>query len=292
VPRDHGHGTLGRVMHGKTCLITGANAGIGRETVAGLAAQGARVLMVCRDGDRGEDARKKILTRVPGAALDLIKADLSTIGAVRNLVRDVSSLTDRLDVLVSNAGVLNVRRTTTADDLEMTFAVNHLAPFVLVNGLLDLLRRSQPARVVIVSSNAHYSGSIRFDDLQANRGYSGWKAYTQSKLANVLFAAELDRRVRADEVTVNSLHPGVVATKLLLRRVVPPWLARPWTITPEQGAKTSVYLASSDDVHAVSGRYFDDCQEKEPSTEARDQGVAERLWMESEQITEEKVRNT
>lgn len=279
-------------MHGKTCLITGANAGIGRETVAGLAAQGARVLMVCRDGDRGEDARRKILARVPGAALDLIKADLSTIGAVRNLVREVSSLTDRLDVLVSNAGLLNVRRTTTADDLETTFAVNHLAPFVLVNGLLDLLRRSQPARVVIVSSNAHYSGSIRFDDLHANRGYSGWKAYTQSKLANVLFAAELARRVRADEVTVNSLHPGVVATKLLLRRVVPPWLARPWTITPEQGAKTSVYLASSDDVHAVSGRYFDDCQEKEPSTEARDQGVAERLWIESEQITEEKVRNT
>ncbi|TFG66311.1 MAG: SDR family oxidoreductase [Gemmatimonadales bacterium] len=279
-------------MRGKTCLITGANAGIGREATAGLAAQGARILMVCRDIDRGEAARSNILARVPGAELELIQADLSTIGAVRNLVRDVSRHTDRLDVLVSNAGQFNTRRTITADGLETTFAVNYLAPFILVNGLLDLLRRSQPARVVVVASGAHYRGTIRFDDLQANHGYGGWKAYTQSKLANVLFAAELARRVGAGEVTVNSLHPGSVATKLLLRGIVPPWLARPWTITPEQGAKTSIHLASSETVSRVSGRYFENCREKEPSVEARDLGVAERLWTASDEIIEQKVHNT
>jgi NAD(P)-dependent dehydrogenase (short-subunit alcohol dehydrogenase family) len=274
-------------MRGKTCLITGANAGIGRETTAGLALQGARILMVFRNIDRGEAARSHLLARVPGADLELIQADLSTIGGVRNLVRDVLRHTDRLDVLVSNAGLLNTRRTMTTDGLETTFAVNHLAPFILVNGLLDLLRRSQPARVVLVASAAHYSGAIMFDDLQqANRRFSGWKAYTQSKLANVLFAAELARRVRAEEVTVNSLHPGVVATKLLLRGLVPPWLVRRWVVTPEQGAATSIYLASSEDVSRVSGRYFDNSREKEPSAEARDPEVAKRLWAVSEEIIE------
>jgi len=278
---------LGGVMRGKTCLITGANAGIGRETTAGLAVQGARILMVCRNIDRGEAARSHLLARVPGADLELIQADLSTIGGVRNLVRDVLRQTDRLDVLVSNAGLFNTRRTMTADGLETTFAVNHLAPFILVNGLLDLLRRSQPARVVLVASAAHYSGAIMFDDLQqANRRFSGWKAYTQSKLANVLFAAELARRVRAEEVTVNSLHPGAVATKLLLRGLVPPWLVRRWVVTPEQGAATSIYLASSEDVSRVSGRYFDNSREKEPSAEARDPEVAKRLWAVSEEIIE------
>lgn len=248
--------------------------------------------MVCRDVDRGEAARDDVRSRVPGAELDLIQADLSTIAAVRNLVQQITRQTDRLDVLVSNAGLVTMRRKTTADGLEMTFAVNHLAPFVLVNGLLDLLRRSQPARVVVVASAAHSSGVINFADLQARRGFSGLKVYAQSKLANVLFAAELARRVSAREVTVNSLHPGLVATKLLLRGIVPPWLSRPWTITPEQGAKTSIYLASSEDVSQVSGRYFDNCNVKQPSTEARDLSVAERLWTVSENIIEEKTRLT
>jgi NAD(P)-dependent dehydrogenase (short-subunit alcohol dehydrogenase family) len=283
---------LGGVMRGKTCLITGANAGIGRETTAVLASQGARILMVCRDDHRGETARDEILARVPGAQLELIQADLSTIGAVRKLVLDVSRLTNRLDVLVSNAGLFSPRRTTTADGFETTFAVNHLAPFILVNGLMDLLRRSQPARVVVVASGAHYRGTMKFEDLQLSQGYGGWKAYTQSKLANVLFAAELSRRVDAEKVTVNSLHPGSVATKLLLRGIVPPWLVRRWTITPEEGAKTSIYLASSENVSRVSGRYFDKCQEKEPSAEASDQTVAERLWAASEEIIGEKASTT
>ena len=283
---------MGRVMRGKTCLITGANSGIGRESTAGLAAQGARILMVCRDAGRGEAARNDILARVPGAELELILADLSTIGAVRRLVREVSTRADHLDVLLSNAGLFNARRRVTPDGLEMTFAVNHLAPFILVNSLLDLVRSSSSARIVVVASAAHYRGTIRFDDLQSNHGYGGWKAYTQSKLANVLFALELARRLRREEITVNCLHPGVVATKLLLRGIVPGWLARPWTVTPQQGAMTSIYLSSSEEVRGISGRYFEDCKEKEPSAEARDLTVAQRLWTVSEEIIEEKVRNT
>lgn len=279
-------------MRGKTCLITGANAGIGKETAAGLAARGARILMVCRDAGRGAAAAQEIRTRVPGADLEVLQADLSTSLAVQALVRDVTSRIERLDILISNAGVFHARRRTTPDGLEVTFAVNHLAPFVLVNGLLDLLRASQPARIVVVASNAHFKGTMRFDDLNAEDRYGGWRAYTQSKLANVLFARQLAERLQSDDVTVNSLHPGVVGTKLLLRGIVPPWLARPWTITPEQGAQTPIFLASSEEVRGVSGRYFDDCQETEPSEEARDPEVAARLWDVSRRIVEEKTRGT
>lgn len=272
-------------MRGKTCLVTGANAGIGKETASGLAARGARVLMACRDRGRGERAMDEIGRRVPGAELELLLADLSRLGEVRGLVSDVERRADRLDVLVSNAGVYSARRRETEDGYEQTFAVNHLAPFVLVRGLLDLLRRSAPARVVVVASAAHFRGTIAFEDLHAERRrYSGWRAYSQSKLANVLFAAELARRVPAAEVTANSLHPGVVATKLLLRGLVPRWLARPWTITPEEGAETPLYLATSPEVEAVSGEYFDDCAPREPSVEARDPEIAARLWTVSEEL--------
>ena len=272
-------------MRGKTCLVTGANAGIGKETAAGLAARGARVLMACRDRGRGERAVEEIGRRVPGAELELLLADLSRLGEVRGLVADVECRADRLDVLVSNAGVYSARRRETEEGFEQTFAVNHLAPFVLVRGLLDLLRRATPARVVVVASAAHFRGTIAFEDLHAEeRRYSGWRAYSQSKLANVLFAAELARRVPATEVTVNSLHPGVVATKLLLRGLVPTWLARPWTITPEEGAETPLYLATSPEVAEVSGRYFDDCAPREPSAEARDPEIAARLWAVSEEL--------
>lgn len=272
-------------MRGKTCLVTGANAGIGRETVVGLAAQGARVLMVCRHRGRGEEAIDDIRRRVPGADLELVLADLSRLHSVRSLVEEVEGRADRLDVLVSNAGVFNTRRRETEDGFEATFAVNHLAPFLLVNGLLDLLRASAPARVVVVASAAHSRGTIDFDDLQGERKYRGWKAYAQSKLANVLFAAELSRRLSAAEVTANSLHPGVVATKLLLRGIMPGWLARPWTITPEEGARTSVYVATAPGLEGVTGQYFDDCRPQEPSKEARDETVAARLWAVSEELT-------
>lgn len=273
-------------MRGKTCLVTGANSGIGRETVAGLAAQGARVMMVCRHRGRAEVAIEDVRRRVPGAKLDLVLADLSRPRSVHALVGEVERRTDRLDVLVSNAGLFNMRRRETEDALELTFAVNHLAPFVLVNGLLDLLRASSPSRVVVVASAAHLRGTIDFADLQGERRYGGWRAYAQSKLANVLFAADMARRVPAAEVTVNSLHPGVVATKLLLRGIVPTWLARPWTIPPEQGARTPLYVATAPGLEGVTGRYFDDCRPTEPSPEARDVAVAGRLRAISEELTD------
>lgn len=272
-------------MRGKTCLVTGANSGIGREVVAGLAAQGARVLMICRHRGRAEDAIEDVRRSVPGADLDLVLADLSRLRSVHALVDEVERRTDRLDVLVSNAGLFSVRRRETVDALELTFAVNHLAPFVLVNGLLDLLRASSPSRVVVVASAAHRRGTIDFADLQGERRYGGWKAYAQSKLANVLFAAELARRLPAAEVTANSLHPGVVATKLLLRGIVPGWLASPWTITPEEGARTPLYVATAPGLEGVTGKYFDDCRPTEPSPEARDEAVAARLWTISEELT-------
>lgn len=272
-------------MRGQCCLVTGANAGIGKETVVGLAELGARVLMVCRDPGRGEEALAEVRQRVPGASAELLLADFSRLAEVEDLVGEVSRRTDRLDVLVSNAGVFSARRRLSDDGLELTFAVNHLAPFVLVRGLLGLLRQSAPARVVVVASGAHRRGTIDFDDLQAERGYGGWRAYSQSKLANVLFARELARRVPAREVTVNALHPGVVATKLLLRGIVPGWLARPWTVTPAEGARTSVFVASATELAGVTGRYFDDCREKDPSRAAQDEEVAGRLWRVSEQLT-------
>lgn len=273
------------MMQGRTCLVTGANAGIGKETTAGLAARGARILMVCRHRGRGEAAIEEIRRRVPEAELELVLADLSRLRSVRALVEEIEERTARLDVLVSNAGVYNVRRRVTEDGFELTLAVNHLAPFALVRGLLPLLRRSAPARVVVVASAAHFRGTIAFDDLQGERRYSGWKVYAQSKLANVLFAAELARRVPRAEVTSNSLHPGTVATKLLLRGIIPRWLARPWTITPDEGARTPLYVATAPGLGGVSGRYFDDCRPKEPSAEGRDAEVAARLWTVSEELT-------
>lgn len=280
-------------MRGKTCLVTGANAGIGKETTAGLAARGARVLMACRNRGRGERALEELRARIPGADLELVLADLSRLSSVRALVDEIERRTDRLDVLVSNAGVFSSRRRETVDGLELTLAVNHLAPFVLVRGLENLLRRSAPARVVVVASGAHYRGTIAFDDLQLERNYGGWRAYCQSKLGNVLFTRELARRLPAHEVTVNAVHPGTVATKLLLRGIVPEWLARLFTRTPEQGAETPTYVATAPELDGMTGTYFDDCRPKEPSAEAQDEDVAARLWTVSETLTnKEDGRNT
>lgn len=280
-------------MRGRTCLVTGANAGIGKETAAGLAGRGARVLMVCRNRGRGESALDQLRARIPGADLELVLADLSRLSSVLALIEEIERRTDRLDLLVSNAGVFSARRHETEDGLELTLAVNHLAPYALVRGLESLLRRSAPARIVVVASSAHYRGTIAFDDLQLERGYGGWRAYCQSKLANVLFTAELARRLPAGEVTANAVHPGTVATKLLLRGIVPKWLARPFTRTPEEGARTPLYAATASDLEGVSGQYIDDCRPREPSSVAQDEDVAAHLWTVSETLTNmEDGRNT
>jgi retinol dehydrogenase 14 len=269
-------------MAGKTVLVTGATAGIGRATAVGLAAIGAQLVVIGRDGGRAEDVAREI-RRVGGGGVEVFVGDLSSQSQVRRLADEVRHRVSRLDVLVNNVGGYWNTRQVTADGLERTFAVNHLASFLLTNLLLDLLRRSAPARVVMVSSNAHVQGRIDFDDLQGERSYSGARAYNQSKLANVLFTYELARRLPASSVTANALHPGVVRTSFGaedprgVQRVVVP-LLRPFMKSPAQGAATSIQLASAAELERVTGRYFANSKPARSSRRSYDQDVAARLW--------------
>ena len=229
-------------MAGKICMVTGANSGIGKVTALELAKQGAMVTMVCRTREKAEAASRDIRERIGSASLELMVADLSSQADIRRLAEEFQNKHDRLDVLVNNAGVFTRTRSMTRDGIETTFAVNHLAYFLLTNLLLEPVKRSAPARVVNVSSRAHTSATINFDDLQGEREYGGWRAYCQSKLANILFTCELAKRVESSGVTVNCLHPGVISTGLF--RNLPKIFQLPLRIflsTPEKGAETSIY---------------------------------------------------
>jgi NAD(P)-dependent dehydrogenase (short-subunit alcohol dehydrogenase family) len=270
-------------MAGKTILVTGGTGGIGKATAAGLARLGARVGIVGRDRRRAEAAAADIRRGTEASVVDPFVAEMSSQAEVRRLAAEVLDRYPRLDVLVNNVGGYWDTRHTTADGLEHTFAVNHLAPFLLTNLLLDRLEASAPARIVTVSSGAQAMGRIDFDDLQAERKYQGQRAYNQSKLANVMFTYELARRLAGTGVTANVLHPGVVRTGFgagemgrLQRMLVP--IVRPFMRTPERGAATSVYLASSPEVEGVTGRYFVDSKPKRSAERSYDTEVAERLW--------------
>ena len=268
-------------MAGRTVLVTGASGGIGLATAAGLAQLGARVGLVGRDAARSEAAAARL--RAAGGKVDVFVADMSSQGEVRRLAEEVLAAYPRLDVLVNNVGGYWATRHATVDGLERTFAVNHLAPFLLTTLLLDRLRASAPARVVTVSSGAHARGSVDFEDLQGERVYSGERAYNQSKLANVMFTYELARRLQGSGVTANALHPGVVRTnfgredpKGWMRLMLP--VIRPLLKSPEKGAATSVYLASSPEVQGVTGQYFTKRQAKRSSKASYDTTAAARLW--------------
>jgi len=269
-------------MAGKTVLVTGATSGIGRVTAAGLAAMGARVAITGRDRERAERAAGEIGTAT-GARVDVFVADLASQAEVRRLAGEVLQTYPRVDVLVNNVGGYWNSRHVTADGLERTFALNHLASFLLTNLLLDRLRQSGPARVVTVSSNAHSMGRIDFDDLQGERSYSGSRAYNQSKLANVLFTYELARRLRDSTVTANALHPGVVRTSFgaedpggAQRLFVP--LMKPFMKAPTQGAATSIFVASSPDLGQTTGLFFANGKPKRSSERSYDDDAAARLW--------------
>ncbi len=268
-------------MTGRTVLVTGGTGGIGLATAAGLAGLGARVGIVGRDAARTGAAAKQL--RTSGGQVDAFVADVSSQREVRRLANEVLASYSRLDVLVNNVGGYWATRHTTADGLERTFAVNHLAPFLLTNLLLDRLRISAPARVVTVSSGAQAMGSIDFDDLQGERDYSGQRAYNQSKLANVMFTYELSGKVQGSGVTANALHPGVVRTnfgredsKGWMRLMLP--VIRPFMMSPDRGAATSLYLASSPDVEGVTGLYFANSKPKTSSKASQDTAAAARLW--------------
>jgi NAD(P)-dependent dehydrogenase (short-subunit alcohol dehydrogenase family) len=269
-----------RPMTGKTVLVTGGSGGIGRATALGLAAMGAHLAITGRDRRRTEDAAREIRT-AGGEQVDVFVADLSAQSEVRRLADEVLRSLPRIDVLINNVGGYWNTRHVTADGLERTFALNHLAPFLLTNLLLDRLKQSAPARVVTVSSNAQAMGRIDFDDRE--QSYSGARAYNQSKLANVLFTYELARRLEATSVTANALHPGMVSTSFgaedpgRVQRLFVPFM-RPFMKVPAQGAATSIHLASAPDLEQVTGRYFANSKPKKSAKRSYDQATAVRLW--------------
>jgi NAD(P)-dependent dehydrogenase (short-subunit alcohol dehydrogenase family) len=276
-------------MQEKTVLVTGANQGIGKASALALARQGHKVTIVSRSEEKGRAAVADIEAASGAKGVDLIVADLSVQADVRRAAAEFKSRHKRLDVLVNNAGVYVPTRRTTADRIEETFAVNHLAYFLLTRELLDVLRSSAPSRIVNVSSDAHRRGSMHWSDLQfANRRYSAWGAYAQSKLANVLFTYELARRLDGTGVVANADHPGVVASGF--GRTYPGLMAllylvgRPFMRTPEGGARTSVYLASSPEVEGVSGRYFSGCRPQKSSGVTYCQASQRKLWALSEEM--------
>jgi retinol dehydrogenase 14 len=279
----------GGLMAGRTVLVTGGTGGIGRATALGLAEMGAHLAIAGRDRGRAEAAAREIRA-VAGGRVEVFVADLSAQAEVRRLAGEVLQCLSRIDVLVNNAGGYWNTRHLTADGLERTFAVNHLAPFLLTGLLLDRLKHSAPARVVTVSSNAHATGQIDFGDLQGERSYSGARAYSQSKLANVLFTYELARRQPATCVTVNALHPGVVRTAFgaedpsgIQRLFIP--VLRPFMKSPARGAATSVHVASAPDLEQVTGGYFAAGRPRSSAARSYDEAAAARLWQVSAQLT-------
>ena len=276
-------------MSGRICLVTGATRGIGRATAEALAKSGAHVLLHGRDSASvGAVCREMIrYGQVTG-----VVGDLGSLAAVRKLASDIAAQYPRLDVLVNNAGTGTRRRQTTVDGYERTFAINHLAPFLLTNLLLERLKASKAARVVTVSSMAHRNVTLDFDDLNfEKRQYSGLRAYGESKLANILFTLELASRLAGSNVTANCLHPGVVATNIFAAFFggrtgkIFSVLFRPFMLSPANGAKTSVYLASSPEVAKVTGKFFDKSREVPPAPAAQDAAAAKRLWEISAKLT-------
>lgn len=270
------------LMIGKTVLITGASSGIGRATAVGLATMGAHVAITGRDRRRTDDAAQEIRA-AGGGEVDVFVADLSSQSEVLRLAEEVLQGLSRIDVLINNVGGYWNTRRVTVDGFEHTFALNHLAPFLLTNLLLDRLKQSAPARVVTVSSNAQATGHIDFDDLQGERSYSGAKSYSQSKLANVMFTYELARRLHGTSVTANALHPGMVSTSFgsgdpgSIQRLIVPFI-RPFMKSPDRGAATSIHLASAADLGQVTGRFFANGRARKSSKSSYDEAAAARLW--------------
>lgn len=285
---------MSQPMGGRVCLVTGASNGIGKAAAVKLSTMGASVVLLCRDRDRGETAMAEISLRSGNEDIDLLLADLGSQREVREAAAAFLDSGRPLHVLVNNAGVIQIDRGVTEDGIETTFAVNHLGPFMLTNMLLGRMRESGPARIVNVSSEAHRigygDGRIAFDDLMGERDYGGWKAYGQSKLANILFTRELARRLNSAEVTANALHPGVVASEFG-RNNRTGWmpylqaLYRPFARSNEKGADTAVWLAATPEIEGVTGKYFKDRKVRTPAPPALDDEDAARLWRVSEELT-------
>lgn len=281
-------------LEGKTCLVTGATSGIGTETARALAERGAHVVIAARNAERAEQTRADIVRRSGNRNVDVLVADLASLAEVRKLAEAFLSGYEQLHLLVNNAGVVNNRRELTVDGFEATFAVNHLAYFLLTNLLLARLRESAPARIVSVASDAHRFGSVDWDDLQSEKRYqgapviSGMRVYGTSKLLNILFNLELARRLEGTGVTANCLHPGMVATGLGTNNGVlgtaAALLVRPFALSPAKGAETTIHLCTDPELQAVSGGYFARKKPAKPARAASDAAAARRLWDTSREL--------
>jgi NAD(P)-dependent dehydrogenase (short-subunit alcohol dehydrogenase family) len=278
-------------MTNKNILITGATAGIGLETAKQLAKKGANIYIVGRSKEKSETAVAEIKKYSGNENVFYFVADLSSQKEVRQLSSDIKQKLSKLDVLINNAGATFQYLTYSADAIEMTFATNHLSYFLLTNLLLDLMKTSSPSRIINVASGSHYKGRIDFNDFYMTQNYQGLKAYERSKLCNVLYTLELAEQLKGTGVTVNALHPGRVKTDIggknsgLLFKLGWAVFKLISGISVEKGAETSVYLACSDDVKTISGKYFDECKIKEPSKYAQTEGLKEKLWAISTKLT-------
>jgi len=283
VPREE------TAMKDKIVMITGANSGIGKAASLALANMGATVVMVARNKEKCEAAKAEIIRESGNSSVDLLLADLSSLESVRQLATKFQKKYPKLHVLINNAGLFNQGRHVTTDGYENTFATNYLAAFLLTNLQLEQLKASAPSRIINVSSVGHYKGHINFDDLNLEKEYGGWKAYGQSKLALVLFTHELAKKLQGTGVTVNAVHPGTVATNIWTRPFGPAGfitaLPKLFMASPEKGAETIVYLASSPDAQSLSGEYLEKSKVKKSSEESYDEEIAQRLWDVSAKLT-------
>ena len=276
-------------MGGKVVLITGGTSGIGKAAATALAGMGANVVITGRNEERGKQALQEIRQESGNDGVELILADLAVQDEVRRLSEEFRKRHDRLDVLVNNAGLVLSQRTETTDGIETQLAINHLAPFLLTNLLLDLLKESAPSRVVTVSSDGHRWGKIDLDDLQSRKRYRGMQVYGTTKLANIMFTYELAERLEGTGVTANCMHPGGVNTNFGNNQGGPMTLLfrlfKPFMRTPEQGADTLIYLASSPEVEGMTGKYLVERQVKAASDAAYDETRRKKLWEASEELT-------
>lgn len=274
-------------LKGKTIVITGANSGIGLVAAEALADMGGHIILACRRQEAAEQAMREIRQRCPNASLEFVPLDLASFDSVRRTAQRIGERHARIDVLINNAGIANVRREESVDGFEMTFAVNHLGPFLLTNLLLPNLKLGG-GRIINVASGAHKAGRMHWDNLQLQKRYFVMTAYAQSKLANILFTRALAKRCAGMSVHVNCLHPGGVATNIWpdgnwLQRGFSALLKK-FLITPEEGARTTIWLASGEAGGRATGKYFVRCRERAPSGAALDDAAAEKLWGLSEQM--------
>lgn len=277
-------------MEQKIALITGANSGMGKATAAAFAKAGMHVIMLCRSEQRGKAALDDVLA-ASGGEVTLMLCDLSSMADIKRFCDEFKSKFKRLDILVNNAGVITPRRRETKDGLELQFGVNHIGHFLLTTNLLDLIKSTEKARIVVVGSGAHKIGKIDFNNIPLKGGYSVFSSYGRAKLCNLLFAKELAKRLTDSGVTVNCVHPGAVATSMGMDRdtgfgktILK--LLKPFFQTPEQGAATAIYVATSDECAGVSGEYFYKCKIHKASNRANDEALSKQLWQLSEEIVD------